>query len=120
MALALLAPDAAQVPDRELPLPDAAARMLTESGRVLTAAGMTAEPADIDYGDDDVIPALLTANPASPARGQVQISGEGEFLWAFRFTRPGSRAPGLSPRDVASAIASALRTGRRLNPAFER
>lgn len=122
MALALLAPDAAPVPGRELPLPDAAPRMLAASGRVLTAAGMTAEPAGIDYGDGEVIPALLTANPAGPARGQVQISGEGEFLWAFRFTRPGSPA-GLSPCDVAGAVASALRTrcgsaGRRLNPRF--
>ena len=111
MALALLAPDAAPVPDRELPLPDRAPRMLAASGRVLTAAGMTAEPADIDYGDGEVIPALLAASPSSPARGQVRISGEGEFLWAFRFTRPGGTT-GLSPRDVAGAVASALRTGR--------
>lgn len=108
MTLALLAPDAAPVPERELPLPGAAATMLAAAGSVLTATGMTSEPADIDYGDGEVVPVLLIANPAAQARGQVQVSSDGQFLWVFRFTRPGSAAPGLSPHDAALAIASAL------------
>lgn len=108
IALALLAPDAAPVPARELPLPDKTDRMLAAAGRVLTAAGMTAEPADISYGDGEVTPGLRIANPAAQARGRLQVSGEGEFLWEFRFSRPGSPGPGLSPHDVALAIESAL------------
>jgi hypothetical protein len=109
IALALLAPDAAPVPARELPLPDKTDRMLAAAGRVLAGAGLAAEPANISYGDGEpATPGLRIANPSTRDRGQLQVSGEGEFLWEFRFTCPGSPEPGLSPHDVALAIESAL------------
>lgn len=109
MALALLAPDAAPLPTRELPLPDEAGGVLAAAGRVLEAAGMTAEPVHVSLGDgSEDIPALAVVSSAEPARGLVRITCEGEFLWAFRFAPADGLAPGLSPGAVALAIASAL------------
>lgn len=109
IALALLAPDAAPVPARELPLPGKTDRMLEAAGLVLAGAGLTAESADISYGDGEpATPGLRVANPSARDRGHLKVSGEGEHLWEFRFFRPGSPVPGLPPHEVALAIESAL------------
>ena len=94
-------PTAAVVPDRRLPLEEAA-------GRVLAACGMAVEPGQAGFRDGEVTAALLAANPADPSRGRLTISGGHGLTWECRFASPGSRAPGLSPSGIARAIAAAL------------
>jgi hypothetical protein len=94
-------PGAAVVPERGLPLEDAA-------GRVLAARGMAAENGEAGPGDGEVTAALLVSNPADRARGRVTVSGRRGFLWECRFAGPGSPVPGLPPFGIARAIAAAL------------
>ena len=95
------APGAAVVPDRRLPLEDAA-------GSVLAACGMAVEKRQPGCGDGEVTAALLVSNPAGQSRGRVTITSKREFLWECRFAGPGGTAAGLSPACIARAVAAAL------------
>ena len=106
LALALLdangpwTPVAALVPEPKLP-PAAAV------SRVLASRGMTVEPVQDGHGAEATA-VLLVSNPAGRSRGRLTISGERELTWECRFASPGSPGPGLSPSDIARAIAAAL------------
>jgi hypothetical protein len=92
---------AAVVPDRRLPLEDAAVR-------VLASRGMAAGTAQAGRGNGEAAAALLVCNRADQARGQLTISGGRELTWECRLAAPGSPGPGLSPSCIARAIAAAL------------
>jgi hypothetical protein len=106
LALALLdvngpwTPVAALVPDPKLP-PAAAV------SRVLVSRGMTVEPA-LDGHGGEATAVLLISNSADQSRGRLTISGGRELTWECRLASPDSLGPGLSPSDIARAIAAAL------------
>ena len=93
-------PTEALVPDPKLP-PSAAV------SRVLASRAMTVEPAQVGQ-EDEADAALLISNPASRSRGRLTISGWRELTWECRLASPDSPGPGLSPSDIARAIAAAL------------
>lgn len=106
LALALLdvngpwTPTEALVPDPKLPSAAAVSR-------VLASRGMTVEPVQDGHGGEATA-VLLVSNPAGRSRGRLTISGGRELTWQCRFASPGSPGMGLSPSDIARAIAAAL------------
>lgn len=93
-------PVAALVPDPKLPSAAAVSR-------VLASRGMTVEPAQ-DGHRDEAAAALLISNPASPSRGRLTICGGRELTWECRLAGADCPGPGLSPSEIARAIAAAL------------
>jgi len=81
-----------------------------EVSRLLRTAGMSAQEKNVRYDDGDIYPEVVVTNPAAPGRGFVRVIEASLVRWEFRFAVPGRC--GLTPAEVADAVAAALVTAR--------
>jgi len=110
MVLAMLGADAA--PHGRLTRGHRSLTLKGAVGRALAERGMRVG-LEVLYTDDscyEVCTAIVVTNQARPGRGRVQVADDNTIRWECRVSDPSGERPGISPEEIADAIARALAT----------
>ncbi len=78
-------------------------------GQALARCGL--HVSHVLYRDDhfyQVHSEIEISNLLLPDRGKVQVADDGSVRWECRFRDAGGQSPGISPKEVAETIATAL------------